>query len=452
MNEEAREAQLIERVKAIYEAQGIEVPDTVIREGVEALKRDRFTYRAPERTLAVKLAEIYVSRRRWMPWVLAGLIGTASLLGYRTCSRMEQHQQRVEAYEQAVDDVRAARTDAEARLERAEQRLITLRALGERDDAPRAFPSLVADAQATLDDARGAWRRLGDSLEADAVEGDSLADNETLGQAQLKGLQGDADVVATRVGRLEGQLSSLERLGTLGGEMGRLLDALDSAQLSAAARDEVARLSQEAKQAIDAGDASRAKDLVGALGARLGAAQEKQALAEAIAKGLESAKGRLAGIRLSSAAEAAIDPLRQRVQAALGQDQPEAAAAPLRDLLWMATRAQQRYRLRIVQRPRTGLWRAATAAPGGRNYYILVEPVASDGRVLAIDVRNEENGKTERVRQFGVRVPKAVFDQISADKRDNGIVDRDVFGEKRQGDLEPTYQYPVAGGWITAWR
>ena len=45
--EDSRSAALIERIRGIYANQGIEVPDSVIAEGVEALRRDRFVYQPP---------------------------------------------------------------------------------------------------------------------------------------------------------------------------------------------------------------------------------------------------------------------------------------------------------------------------------------------------------------------------------------------------------------------
>ena len=44
LNAEAREEQLIARLKEIYGAQGIEVPDSIIAQGVKALKESRFVY------------------------------------------------------------------------------------------------------------------------------------------------------------------------------------------------------------------------------------------------------------------------------------------------------------------------------------------------------------------------------------------------------------------------
>jgi hypothetical protein len=68
-----REEDLKERLRKIYHAQGIEVPDNILEEGVAALKEDRFVYKPPSDGLGVKLARIYVSRGRWGKWVLGGI-------------------------------------------------------------------------------------------------------------------------------------------------------------------------------------------------------------------------------------------------------------------------------------------------------------------------------------------------------------------------------------------
>jgi uncharacterized protein DUF6384 len=48
LNEEVREEQLIERLRALYKSQGMDVPDSVIAEGVKALKDSRFVYTPPK--------------------------------------------------------------------------------------------------------------------------------------------------------------------------------------------------------------------------------------------------------------------------------------------------------------------------------------------------------------------------------------------------------------------
>lgn len=79
-----REQDLKERLRKIYEAQGIEVPDRIIEEGVAALKEDRFVYKPPKDGLKVKLAHLYVRRGRWGKWVLGavGVLIAALALNY----------------------------------------------------------------------------------------------------------------------------------------------------------------------------------------------------------------------------------------------------------------------------------------------------------------------------------------------------------------------------------
>ena len=73
LNEDAREEQLIARLKEIYGAQGIEVPERILKDGVKALAEQRFVYKPPADTFSVKLAKAYVSRKRWLPQTLSAL-------------------------------------------------------------------------------------------------------------------------------------------------------------------------------------------------------------------------------------------------------------------------------------------------------------------------------------------------------------------------------------------
>lgn len=79
LDDTARRAELIERLKEIYRGQGIEVPDRIIEEGVKALEEKRFVYTPPPMTLEVRLARLYATRSAWGKRVgglaLAGVLG-----------------------------------------------------------------------------------------------------------------------------------------------------------------------------------------------------------------------------------------------------------------------------------------------------------------------------------------------------------------------------------------
>ena len=80
LNTEARRAALVDRLRDIYQAQGIVVSDAVLEQGVLALEEERFVYERPARSPKVWLAELYCSRSRWGKPFLLGL-GLFALLG-----------------------------------------------------------------------------------------------------------------------------------------------------------------------------------------------------------------------------------------------------------------------------------------------------------------------------------------------------------------------------------
>ena len=125
----------------------------------------------------------------------------------------------------------------------------------------------------------------------------------------------------------------------------------------------------------------------------------------------------------------------------------QAALAELRDDV------AREYTLTIVSRPgeTSGVWRVPPGNRLGRNYYLVVEALASDGKKLALPVKNEETGQTERIEKFAVRVPKEVFDAVAQDKRDDGIIQKNKFAIKRRGFLGLDYEMPFEGGTITRW-
>lgn len=80
LDSETRKADLIKRLREIYTAQGIEVPDHILEDGVKALEERRFLYDPPKGGFPVRLAKLYVSRERWWRQVTGALI--ALLAGF----------------------------------------------------------------------------------------------------------------------------------------------------------------------------------------------------------------------------------------------------------------------------------------------------------------------------------------------------------------------------------
>jgi hypothetical protein len=127
-----------------------------------------------------------------------------------------------------------------------------------------------------------------------------------------------------------------------------------------------------------------------------------------------------------------------------------AAAADLREL---ADRLQITYDVRIVSRPgeQSGFERVPDDNPSAVNYYLVVEAIGQNGRPLPLPIRNEENQRTERVQTWALRVDEPTYDRVRADKRDDGIIQQDVVGRKRRGELVPQYVVGTTGAAITKW-
>ena len=273
MNAVERREDLVKRLRGIYDAQGIAVPDDVLMDGVMALEEERFAYHPPKKGLMTSLAKVYISRRKWLPliYTIGFIIGSVLAVNY-------------------VGFVRPAQIEA-----KQERQLITT-----------VLPE-------------------------------------------------------------------------------RLAAARDRAVSIASTPD----LKNRAEDLFAAGEIAIAdKDIAAA----------KQATAQ-----LET----------------------------------------------LSTALSQSYQLRIVSRfnEASGVYLDSKTNANIRNFYLIVEPITAEGDVLKIDIEDEEYKTRETVSKFGVRVPKAVFDTVAADKKDDQIIQNDILGAKPRGVLDPRLSFDGAENW-----
>lgn len=77
LDQAGRRERLLARLKEMYLAQGIEVPNHVLKEGIRALEEERFKYTPVAPSWKTKLAHIWVSRKRWSkPIGFLGVLGS----------------------------------------------------------------------------------------------------------------------------------------------------------------------------------------------------------------------------------------------------------------------------------------------------------------------------------------------------------------------------------------
>ena len=269
LDAEARETQLIARLKEIYSAQGIEVPDRILKDGVKALEEQRFIYKPASDGFSVRLARAYVNRMHWLPQLLSIAGGVAAL----------------------------------------------------------AVGWFVFWAAPQAD----AWSKMPAELAQLSAKGQALAVDPAVDQRIL----------------------AIQHAG---------------------------------EAAIDAKDRSEVRTQINTL---------------------------------------------KDIDAQLASE----------------------YDVRIVYRgdEQTGFWRQPPNNPVGRNYYLVVEPVAPGGKVLTVPVVNEETQTTEHVSKWAQRVTKDVWDKTAAEKAQTHIIVNDILGHKARGELDPKYDVETPGGAITKW-
>ncbi|MBK8285434.1 MAG: hypothetical protein IPK97_11480 [Ahniella sp.] len=382
LHSDARDAAFVARVRQIYAGQGIAVSDEIIRQGVEALKQDRFTYVPPKRTFAVRLAEIYIDRWRWFRRSVFTSIGVGTLWVIATLpGQIADHF----AYGKFEDQVSALQDEA---VRRQSELTSQQRRLEQLD--PEAQP--ITEAAVT--------------------------------ERQTKATQVLAEATATT--------QALAALSPM------------PADQFAADPDAAARLLSTDKTRLDelSGQLSEVRS-------QLGEATELQSIEQQFRVG----RSQLVGLALGETVAAEMTRLDGVAEQALRLGDSERARTAVGKFTQAAAQVDLAYELRIVNRPgvQSGVRRKAAGQDEGRSHYVIVEAVDADGQILKLPVTSEETQQVETVSRFAIRVPQSVYDQVRADKQDNGLIDAAVVGTKIRGELEPRYTVEIAGGTITDW-
>jgi hypothetical protein len=187
--------------------------------------------------------------------------------------------------------------------------------------------------------------------------------------------------------------------------------------------------------------------------ARLAREQAHVELTETLPRALKQARANVSAITTEPAAIRKADQLLADGERAITTGDRAGAAKANAALAALADDLTREFKLTIVSRPGepSAVWRQPPGRSVARNYYLIVEAVAPDGRRLSVPIRDEETGRTATVSKFGVRVPQATWEAVRQDKADDGIIENNVFGIKRRGTLDVDYRMPFEGGFITRW-
>lgn len=152
---EERDRELKERLRRLYAAQGIDVPEHILDEGVKALREDRFVYKARPGGMGRSLALLWVRRGRILKAaaIVLGLAGAGGATWYFGVQLPEE--QRIAAEQRDLAEV------LPQQVQRERERIL---AIAKEDKAKAEAQALAADAEAALAaaDAAGARAKLGE--------------------------------------------------------------------------------------------------------------------------------------------------------------------------------------------------------------------------------------------------------------------------------------------------
>lgn len=110
------------------------------------------------------------------------------------------------------------------------------------------------------------------------------------------------------------------------------------------------------------------------------------------------------------------------------------------------------YDIRVISRANenSGVFRNP---PGNtaRNYYLIVEAIDQNNRVVELTIVNQENNIAALKKTWGLRVNEETFYKVASDKSDDGIIQNNKVGRKLAGYLKPEFSIPTTGATITEW-
>jgi hypothetical protein len=446
LDEDRREQQLIARIQSIYESQGMDVPPGVIAEGVKALVEDRFTYDPPKRSIAVRFAEVYVERGKWaLRLLVVTLVAAAAFAAFAIPAHLKR--------EGLIDDFRLSITILERRADDLERLSTQLRGRVAGAPVPKesaAAAEILADAKRSLNESKNNLDRVQSALDP-GPDPDTYPDD----RERLDGVLSDygelLDRVNTDLGGVAGKLESLDSLKDIGAQAKAALVRLAGIPVPGDERRDLEASQAAILASVAAGKVSEAWTGLRGLKIRVAGLVRSHNERQGRIKELNRLSSRLRGVALDSATKSELETLTSSVRQAIDTNDDAVASRDLTRLAGLVALLDHSYELRIAtgRGKRSGIFRNT---PGRkRNYYIIVEAISSSGRKLRLRIKNEENNRVSRVSIFGVRVPKKVYEGVKADKTDNGIIDRRLFGVKRRGARKIDYRFPVSGGMITRW-
>lgn len=427
LGEEDNEKALLAQVKATYESQGMPVDDSTIRQGLELYKSGRFEFKPPQESVALKLANLYISRETWGPVLAlrsAVTVGVMAVLAAGTWGVGEmRYQSWKDDAQQSIQDETFVRQNQTALTDRLAKLPTNPRPLMEIGQGARKDLTESGRILATVPALPAAAKELEGLYDRDAGAARELVKNRDTRLKEASAHVGSAKKSLTTA---QGLQAAYQNINAFDVETPTYLENFRQQQRFAFQR------------AAEESNPQGMELAVNLFQRGLGVHQQLEMFA--------AQAGAVAGGHLSQ-----VTSQLEESRTLLASGNVAAAETLLGDLSTKLDMLAMTYSLRVVSEEgeRTGVQRSFQDSAS--SYYIIVDAIDSAGNPVKLPITNVETKRKEMVSRFGIRVPQEVYNAIGKDKQDDGIVDKNIFGRKAAGELEPSLEFSALEGYITHW-
>lgn len=441
LNLPQRRAEVAERIRTYYQAQGIAYDDALIEQGVRAFFARRLAFEAPEQTALQRLTTRLLLNRRKLMRILQLIV--VALLAVQ-CTRVVNDTAKTSKVQDNVRTAEYRSSDLSADLAQHQSRLDALQQAVAQQPEPAATRLLgplaerLTQVQTLL--THRPWPQLIDSDNRDSVQQDldTYERNTQSARAQLrqadKGLN-DVQAIIDARSRLQAVLhnpaftAGAKRFGVMA-QQARLADqAIGNADT----------------QGIEVVDRE-----VGELESQLDRIQQVQPLI----RRLDEIEQQLPALRLPPNDLRVVRAQAAQVDKAIDALQARQASDHLSTLDSLLVFAREALELRVVDRYgiKSGVERCydqALCNQGGdslqgKSWYLVVEAVDAAGNPISVPVTSSETGESRWASYFGVRVSQAEYLKVKEDKLSDGHIDDLAMGSKPANMLSLKFNQRVA--------
>jgi len=436
-----------ERLRKLYKQSDIDVSDEILDKAVKAKQEERFTYHPPEKSMSARLALAYINRKRAIPYAVMAsvIIGFLSSLHFMFVT-VPHHFKVKNMVTSVSSSINSWESDANKQKEAIAAQTAALESI---KDVPKSVEQVVdskkLEVKLSLSEASGLMQLASNMKKPKKVDSSNI---EELYNADVKAISDHATALNAVSSKMSGVSRQISEIRTLVG----MASKYEAVKINK--KDLVPVIAQRAKDAYDRGlDALSTGDLKVASQSlnEVKSALNLQATYGSIQNRINEAVALVKENHPTADTLNTIGQLRSVAEHNLSIADATGADAATKELEAKAQEAIMDLRLVVVTRGKSGVWRYPLDNRTAKNYYLIVNAEQPNGDIVPIQIKSEETGAMSTVKMFGVRVSKSVYEQVKADKLDNGIIEHNVVAHKPRGSFKYEHVLDIQDGRITSW-